>query len=358
MLKTQLVSGPALALTLVLGGCAEGSGSDTVQLGSCASALSAGQGLSMNGMQAQGLQAQGLQAQGLNFQGLSFQGLSFQGLTAQGISPQGIDFQGTDVSGSSISAGALDAHSIIRLELLEGELAATLDDGGVLRGADLQGLHLPFVTTEAETRWLQLVRAEGNSPGAWLYSLQLEGRDVCAGDGLGVFVPGVWDESGRHVAASDTAGGVIDATFSCRAGVIAKCVFWGYEPWSVGSELHQACTRMARADYCGDGVAHTENGTLIDMFDRHGIQSTVDAAGLSFEAGWGPDGATCVSQPRYLDIDPQGELELPSCWDSKPSCDTWEDALALGAVLGNDSSHDLRPSVCAAAAPEGEQSAY
>lgn len=124
----------------------------------------------------------------------------------------------------------------------------------------------------------------GPHPELWLYALQLDGRNVCDDDGLGAFVPGIWDESGRHVTVLDTPGGAIDATFSCRAGVIAKCVFWGYAPWSAGAELHQMCTRMARADYCGDGVSHTENGTLIDMFDTHAIQTTVNAPELSHSA--------------------------------------------------------------------------
>jgi hypothetical protein len=216
-------------------------------------------------------------------------------------------------------------------------------------------LYLPFVTSEDETVWLGIARVEDEPAQGpshiWLYSLELNGKSICDDDGLGVFVPGVWDESGRHVARLAAGDQTIDTTFSCRAGVIAKCVFWGYRPWSVGSELHQTCTRMARADYCGDGVAHTENGTRIDMFDRRGIQTTVNAPDLSFEAGWGTDGAVCVSQPRYVDVGPNGELRLPSCWNSKPRCDTWEQALQRGAQLGNDSAHTLRPSTCGSAVP-------
>jgi len=47
----------------------------------------------------------------------------------------------------------------------------------------------------------------------------------------------------------------------------------GYKPWKVvnGQSLwayHQACTRMMRADYCGDGRPHTREGTPIYIDDR------------------------------------------------------------------------------------------
>lgn len=48
---------------------------------------------------------------------------------------------------------------------------------------------------------------------------------------------------------------------------------------------------MARADYCGDGVPHTKSGTLIDLYDIHGIQTVVPNDGQTFEAGWNEDGA-------------------------------------------------------------------
>jgi hypothetical protein len=46
---------------------------------------------------------------------------------------------------------------------------------------------------------------------------------------------------------------------------------------------------MVRTDYAGEGVAHTRYGTMIDLFDRLGIQQPgVDPPGrtLAFEAAW------------------------------------------------------------------------
>jgi hypothetical protein len=55
---------------------------------------------------------------------------------------------------------------------------------------------------------------------------------------------------------------------------------------------------MVRADYCGDGHSFTRDGTLIDLYDRLGIQKDEPGPGMRFEAGWGKDGATCVARVR------------------------------------------------------------
>ena len=60
----------------------------------------------------------------------------------------------------------------------------------------------------------------------------------------------------------------------------------------------QACLRMVRADYCGDGRSWTKNGMTIDVYDDVGIQSPEKDSSMPFEAGWSPDGAVCVHHPR------------------------------------------------------------
>jgi hypothetical protein len=130
----------------------------------------------------------------------------------------------------------------------------------------------------------------------------------------------------------------VSASFSCTNGAIAKCVAWGYEPWAVGADLHQSCTRMVRADYCGSGVSFTKNGTVIDVFDTRAIQQpTTGDASLVFEAAWTTSGAACVNRTRYEAFGPSGQLVLPSCWDRLPKCASWSEAEGRGAVLGNAS---------------------
>src|SRR5205814_7622470 len=107
-------------------------------------------------------------------------------------------------------------------------------------------------------------------------------------------VPGVWGADG---ARRDDAPGRF--TLACETGAIGKCVQWGYRPWEARggrslAELHQACTRMARADYCGDGRSHTSENTTIDYYDELGVQSPARAdrgPAHPFEAAWAPDGA-------------------------------------------------------------------
>lgn len=117
-------------------------------------------------------------------------------------------------------------------------------------------------------------------------------------------VRGVWDTSGAH---RDVRGKL---TLACENGAIIKCIRWGYKPWASRdgkplADLHQACTRMARADYCGDGRSHTREATIIDMYDTLGVLARTTAASAawdparaSFEAAWAPDGATCVARTR------------------------------------------------------------
>jgi hypothetical protein len=117
-------------------------------------------------------------------------------------------------------------------------------------------------------------------------------------------VRGVWDAQGAH---REKAG---QFTFACETGAIGKCIGWGYKPWQMKdgvslADHHQACTRMARADYCGNGRSHTKIGNLIDMYDRAGVQqrATTPVAGwdptqASFEAAWTTEGAYCLEHTR------------------------------------------------------------
>ena len=126
-------------------------------------------------------------------------------------------------------------------------------------------------------------------------------------------------------------------TLACRGGALAKCVEWGYIPWHTAVDCssgkciavslqdhHQACTRMVRADYCGDGRTYTFDGTPIDIYDKLKVriqsQSTKDVVGWSPEAEWSPNGATCVTNAlRMAMYDSRGmPYTYPTCIDSLP----------------------------------------
>jgi hypothetical protein len=75
----------------------------------------------------------------------------------------------------------------------------------------------------------------------------------------------------------------------------------GYPMDTVGTRAGH-CVRLVRADYGGDGVGHTRNGTPIDLFDRIGIQRDESASNMTLEATFGPDGAVCVAHTRLSDV--------------------------------------------------------
>jgi hypothetical protein len=97
-------------------------------------------------------------------------------------------------------------------------------------------------------------------------------------------------------------------SLTCTLGVQAKCVRWGYKPWKPDIagfrmlDLYRSCMRMARADYCGDGLGATRDGTLIDLYDVAGIQKPEPVSSMRFEAAWGPHGAICVRHTRLPDV--------------------------------------------------------
>ncbi len=97
---------------------------------------------------------------------------------------------------------------------------------------------------------------------------------------------------------------VSQISITCSAGVIAKCINWGYSPYAdhpKAAALFNTCLRMARADYCGTGESYTRDGTLLNIYDRFGIQKSEpesEKEGLVFEAAWNENGALCVHHPR------------------------------------------------------------
>lgn len=107
-------------------------------------------------------------------------------------------------------------------------------------------------------------------------------------------------------------------TFACRYGAIQKCNEYGWPEWGTKTEsngvtskvrnlddYHDACIPMIRADYCGNGVSHTFNGTSIDIYDhldssQSMVTSTDGSDSYYFEAHWEADGAHCINKTRWM----------------------------------------------------------
>jgi hypothetical protein len=271
---------------------------------------------------------------GVHEQGTALQGVQVQGVQVQGVQVQGVQTQGIKDQGQAL---ALSELAGVRLELADDGEAVTLHDGRLVAG----GLELTeasrdvalVATTRAAERIPIAIASIADVGGSQRIALVSNGWTVCTPGKDGMFVAGSWDETGAFRAERDRF------TYACMDGVIAKCVDWGYAPWSVGSELHATCTRLARADYCGDGRSWTLDGTSIDVYDALGVQSPVHDPDFDFEAAWGAGGAVCVNATRYDIRDASGRSVEPQCVATLPQCASLAEATALGAVIANDSAH-------------------
>ncbi|MCY7324067.1 MAG: hypothetical protein LH660_20265 [Phormidesmis sp. CAN_BIN36] len=192
-------------------------------------------------------------------------------------------------------------------------LRGTAVEGSVLTSIDSQGRNLTLKIQDVKPDpkdsegevYLYTVVYQNTSTSQWQNICQPD-RDSVA---KAIPLSGQWNPK----------GGFIDngrITFACTNSALAKCVRWGYKPWKTFQgqslrEYHQACTRMVRADYCGTGVAHTQDGTEIDIYDRLGIQKRVNNSGMVFETAWGPDGAVATSRTRFPETLAQIKNECP-----------------------------------------------
>ena len=228
-----------------------------------------------------------------------------------------------DLNGAHFALAAETGTSIV---LLAGQLTAPgFPDSAAFRNA-------PITATSPDGRTFRVevgaITLDGRTRRT---ELLVDGLPVCEPEEYGVLVPGRWDARGHHVEDATAI------TYSCKSGVIAKCVDWGYAPWLTSASDHAACTRLARADYCGDGTSWTMDGTLINVHDQLGVQPQVSGGAMQFEAAWGPEGALCVARTRYQIEDRSGDTLQPSCFAELPQCHSIEEGAALGAVLANQS---------------------
>ncbi|HSK02318.1 MAG TPA: ADYC domain-containing protein [Kofleriaceae bacterium] len=282
-------------------------------------------------------------------------GTVLQGSTLQGSTLQGMRMQGFRVEGATLDGLALDTLRVERGELVAEQGGATLR-GTALAGAQLAGEvrslgPAPVVTSTVSYR-ITAVEPEAaaydptQTGSTFLYTLEQWVDEAGAwvpacpadADGRRAAIPlaATWDERGDRLESSSLF------TFGCTTGVLAKCYRWGYRPWVTGygdlAAMHWTCTRLARADYCGDGRSHTQEGTRINIWDtlpapgpiqKHGL---LPPLGMLFEAGWGTHGAVCLSHARWLTL---GDLLPGLCPDrlippglGGIACDSVLDALA------------------------------
>jgi hypothetical protein len=150
------------------------------------------------------------------------------------------------------------------------------------------------------------------------YDLEVEDRgemvDACLdSDDLAVAVNGYWDETGAHVIDGRSF------SFACTKRDVVTCLDEGYvdDPGDpTRYALFKACTRMLRADYCGNGESHTRTGTFVTIYDNKRIAEDRHLDPLAFEAAWNADGAVCMARPRWPDDRPACSRPIQVCASS------------------------------------------
>jgi hypothetical protein len=245
---------------------------------------------------------------GISPNGISPNGISPNGVSLNGISPNGISPNGTPI-------GVAGAGAPLTGDAIVGSTwTGNLSDG-----------------TTATLRIDEALQGTGANIDVWSYRLSISAagtwRPLCLDPaGNPIFadsVPGSWNLAQGVPGGGSYHPETAEFTLACRGSAIAKCVELGYKPWTGhGSEL-AACVRALRADYCGDGTPYTVNGTLVNIYDGEGIQP--DAAAWDPEAGWTPEGASCISKKKEARFS-QVANERPSCYPHalkpKKSCGT------------------------------------
>jgi hypothetical protein len=192
----------------------------------------------------------------------------------------------------------------------------------VVKGQDVEGAELTIVEGGRSLKLkIAQVELDPQDPEQEIYlytilyynPVSAQWKNYCQPDrnhiAKAIPLSGYWDQTGTHIEDERI-------TFACTNGVLAKCVRFGYKPWKTVQgkslrDLHQACTRMVRADYCGNGRSHTKEGTPIDIYDRASIQTRTPTSGMTFEAAWNPNGAVLINRTRWPESLAQLRKECP-----------------------------------------------
>ncbi len=237
---------------------------------------------------------------------------------------------GTDDFIQIIDAHVKGGHDIKRAWLQGSELVVETNKHKKIGGKQLKHTRVTFLVSEDGEETVREIKIKDVKPlhkgsDILLYDIDLrEGEHgkwepLCVdsgGDAVdAVLLADVWDpETGAKILPRPADV----VTVPCVDAALGKCVTWGYRPWAKKSgeplaDYHQACTRMVRADYCGDGVSHTQEGTLIHVLDQIGVELLDELVAFVVEAEWGPDGAVCLNPENTRLPDQDIECELPTC---------------------------------------------
>jgi len=234
-----------------------------------------------------------------------------------------VNDQGAPLSESELRGGELTGCTIhderqVRLRIRDVHAADEAE------GKDVKVYTLEYQLAPHGTRCDDRSWQPRSEPAHWL-ALCPDPQQVCAAGGAAnrdadnrgaIPVSGVWNlhegpEYGGHKFDSHSRR----ISFSCPWGAIGKCVYQNRDGFvwknpitdDHSDQLHQACVRAMRADYCGNGRSHTFDGTLLHIFRATAGRSASDPR-YKLEALWDASGAVCVQSTRY-EVDPTDPSE-------------------------------------------------
>lgn len=248
-----------------------------------------------------------------------------QGRLLQGFeTPDARTFQiaGASVVGSELTIGALTGKDVVNAPPFVAQFNGTTIDMRIAQA---------FPPDANEPRWQYLLE-QRNAAGLWEPACDAPRQLVPSEEPFetpirALAMPGQWLS---HMYWAQPNG----VTFACRTGVAAKCDGWGYSVTSQwpnqtnngivsnakGYDLMQACTQMARADYCGVGAPNTLDGTPIWINDAFTAPDAPPTS-FAFEAAWAGrawgDGrpfaftpVVCLSKLRWSTLPLGGDCPL------------------------------------------------
>lgn len=266
-------------------GCGTEEGTDTapVTVGGVVAGLAAANGPTLNGRNVNGRNVNGPWMNG------TLVSVRYGGATKGGMNVA-LPMQELWLEGSAIH-GLLRGEELSGTDLVHLRLVGNLDDGstvplridGVSQGSGVD-----------QDVWSYDVSFQDNKTGAW--------HPICTtADGAAlkaIPLEGTWNYKQGVEGGGSKIHDTSVFTFACDGAALAKCVRFGYKPWQsvdgVSLEAHhQACTRLIRADFCGDGTSYTQDGNWVNLYDTQSVQT--DSEAWVAEAEWNSEGATCFT---------------------------------------------------------------
>jgi hypothetical protein len=304
-------------------------------LGASESTLNARNGANLNGSDLNGSDLNGSDLNGPALSGMlvsvDYAGASLAGQVqttwkGQKAVAQQAALESVWLEGSTFH-GWYDGQHLSGQDFVQARFVGNLGDGsqvalrvdaatpGVGANADVWTYHVSYLS-QADGQWHPICRDASGQPAA------------------AIAVAGSWDyRQGMPGVGGRKYEDPRVFTFACEGAAIAKCIRFGYKPWasSGGVSLaahHQACTRLIRADYCGDGTSHTVNGQWVNVYDAVGVQQDTETWGM--EAEWDAEGALCFTDHNRA----HAPVSCPGA-PKKPQCGSAE-AFTSGTLLQSE----------------------